>query len=90
VRLNPYLEDLGNVFRKDFHGHSKRPHRRLAIFLQLIIKGKERLRGITALEHELLPFPLIGIELRGDKAAAPHDGTWFCAPRNRGIGSLCS
>jgi hypothetical protein len=60
------------------------------LFLQLIIKGKERLRGITALEHELLPFPLIGIELRGDKAAAPHDGTWFCAPRNRGIGSLCS
>jgi hypothetical protein len=98
VHLNPYLEDPGNVFRKNFRDHSKRPHRLLVIFteiipqlfLQLIIKGKERLRGITALEHERLPSPLIGIELRGDKAAAPHDGPRFCVPRNRGIGSLCS
>jgi hypothetical protein len=51
MRLNPYLEDPGNVLGKDFRGHLKRPHRRLAIvtenflqpFLSLIIKGKERL-----------------------------------------------
>jgi hypothetical protein len=48
VRLNPYLEDPGNVFRKDFCGHPKRPHHHLAIvtesvpqpFLSLIIKGR--------------------------------------------------
>jgi hypothetical protein len=98
IRLNPYLEDPGNVPRKDFHGHLQRPHRRLVIFmeiipqllLQLIIKGKEGLRGVAALEHERLPSPLIGIELRGDKAAAPQDGPRFWAPRDRGVGSLCS
>jgi hypothetical protein len=37
-----------------------------------------------------LPTPLIGIELRGDKAAAPQDGPWFYAPHDRGAGSPCS
>jgi hypothetical protein len=51
MRLNPCLEDPGNVLGKDFRGHLKQPHRRLVIvaenfpqpFLSLIIKGKEKL-----------------------------------------------
>jgi hypothetical protein len=74
VCLNPYLEDPGNVPRKDFHGCPERSHRRLGIFteitpellLQLIVKGKEGLRGVTAPEQERLPTPLVGIELHGD------------------------
>jgi hypothetical protein len=41
-------------------------------------------------EHEQLRSPLIGIELRGDEAAAPHDGPRICAPHDRGFGSLYS
>lgn len=41
-------------------------------------------------EVSRLPTPLIGIELHGDKAAAPQDGPRFCAPHGRGVGSLCS
>jgi hypothetical protein len=62
----------------------------LELLLQLIVKGKERLRGVAAPEQEWLPTPLIGIELRGDKAAAPQDGPRFCVPRDRGAGSPCS
>jgi hypothetical protein len=44
--------------------------------LQLIVEGEEgfQVRGSAALEQEWLPTPLIGVELRGDKAAAPQDG----------------
>jgi hypothetical protein len=60
------------------------------LLLQLIVKGKEGLRGVAAPEQERLPTPLIGIELHGDKAAAPLDEPRFCMPRDRGAGSPCS
>jgi hypothetical protein len=50
------------------------------LLLPLIIEEKEELRGATAPEPERLPVPLIGVALRGDKAAAPQDGSQFCAP----------
>jgi hypothetical protein len=100
VCLNPYLENPGNVPRKDFHGRPKWPHHRLGILteiimrplLQLIIEGEEgfRVRGGAAPEQERLPTPLIGVELCGDKAAAPQDGPRLCAPLDQGVGSPCS
>jgi hypothetical protein len=97
IRLSLYLEDPGNVPGKDLHGRLKRPHRRLGILteiiprplLQLVVEGKEgfRVQGRATLEQERLPTPLIGIELRGDKAAAPQDGPRFCTPLHRGVGS---
>jgi hypothetical protein len=50
--------------------------------LQLIVEGEEgfRVRGGTTLEQERLPAPLIGVELRRDKAAAPQDGPRYCTP----------
>jgi hypothetical protein len=41
------------------------------LLLPIIIEKKEELRGAAALELERLPVPLIGVALRGDKAAAP-------------------
>jgi hypothetical protein len=50
------------------------------LLLPLIVEEKEELRGAAAPELERLPAPLIGVVLRGDKAAAPQDGPRFCAP----------
>jgi hypothetical protein len=50
------------------------------LLLPLVVEEKEELRGATALEPERLPAPLIGVALRGDKAAAAQDGPRFCAP----------
>jgi hypothetical protein len=45
---------------------------------------------VSAPEQERLPTPLVGIELRGDKADAPQDGPQFCTTHDRGVGSPCS
>jgi hypothetical protein len=100
IHLNPYLEDPGNVTEKDLHGRPKRPHRRLGILteaipeplLQLIVEGEEgfRIQGAMAPEQERPPASLTGVELRGDKAAAPQDGPQLCTPLGQGIGSPCS
>jgi hypothetical protein len=50
------------------------------LLLPIIIEEKEELRGVAAPELERLPAPLIGVALRGDKAAAPQDEPRFCAP----------
>jgi hypothetical protein len=50
------------------------------LLLPLIVEKIEELRGAEAPELERLPAPLIGVALRGDKAAAPQDGSRFCAP----------
>jgi hypothetical protein len=97
LRLNPYLEDPGNVPGKGLHGRSNRPCRRLDILteiipsplLQLIAKGEEglRVRGGIAPEPERMPTPLIEVEPHGDKAATPQDGPRFCAHLDQGVGS---
>jgi hypothetical protein len=52
----------------------------LRLLLPIIVEKKEELRGSTAPEPKWLPAPLIGVALRGDKAAAPQDGMRFCVP----------
>jgi hypothetical protein len=95
---NPYLEDPGNVPGKDLHGRPKRPHRRLGILteliprllLPLIVEDEEGFRGAAAPEPERLPTPLIGVAPRGDKVAAPQDGSQLYAPLLQGVGTPCS
>jgi hypothetical protein len=87
-----------NVPRKDLHGRPKRPHRCLGILtelisrllLPLIVEEEEGFRGAAAPEPERLPTPLIGVVSRGDKVAAPQDGSRFCAPLLQGVGTPCS
>jgi hypothetical protein len=52
----------------------------LRLLLPIIVEEKEELQGAATLEPERLPAPLIGVALHGDKAAAPQDGSRFCAP----------
>jgi hypothetical protein len=54
--------------------------------LQLVVMGDEELRGAAAPEPEQLPTPLIGIELRRDKATAPQGRPRFCAPLTEASG----
>jgi hypothetical protein len=78
-------------------GRPKRPHRCLGtltkpvprMLLSLIVKNEEGIRSPTGPEPERLTPP-VGTAPRGDEAAAPQDGSRFCAPSSEASSSDAS